>query len=504
MKKILSMLLAVLMILSLCACGKGDSSDSNSSGDTGSNSLAGGGFQVGYGKGDITPEELGVPMNGYSKSTERLSTGLLSYIYAITLAVRDNEGNTALMMSVDTASIGAIGEEVRQWASATYNIPAENILVSAIHQHSCPDPYVTDWPTSVRYRERIVKGMQDSVKKALEDLAPAEMYINTATTDALSFVRHYIAKDPAGSIVGDNYNDTIGSQYGYKGHESESDKEMRMVKFTREGDKKDIIVVNFQAHPHMGTSAASTDIHSDWPGVMRDEVSKALNCETMYFSGAGGNLNSTSRITSENVSADYKEHGKRAAQYVIDAESSYTKVSTGTIKAKSVTVQCEADHSMDHLYNMAKEVDDARSISTAKAVETLAKYSKYLHSIYHATAVVSKFTAGDYVNMTIGAIAIGDVVFTYHPYEMFDENGMELRVGSVNHENSKNYDADDLLDNPYKMTMITTMSNGAICYVPSRRGYTNGGYSTDITKVAPGTGEQLVGDYLRILNELYG
>jgi len=414
-------------------------------------------------------------------------------------------------MSVDSAAIGAIGEEVRIWASSTYKIPTENILVSAIHQHSCPDPFVAGWPTSERYRDRITKGMKESVKKALEDLAPAEVYINTATTEALSFVRHYIAKDPAGSIVGDNYNDHIGNQYGYKGHESESDKEMRMVKFTREGDKKDIIVVNFQAHPHIGTSGSSTDIHSDWPGVMRDEVSKALGCETMYFSGAGGNLNSHSRILEENVTditnndTDYKEHGKRAAQYVIDADSAYTKVDSGKLACKEVTIQYEADHSMDHLYSKAKEVADARSVSTAAAQKALEKYyPKYLHSIYHASSVVEKYQAGPYVNMTIGAITFGDVAFTIHPYEMFDENGMELRAGSANHENSKNYDSDDLLDNPYKMTMITTMSNGSICYVPSRRGYTNGGYSTDITKVAPGTGEQLVADYLRILNELHG
>lgn len=502
MKKILSLLLVVLMILSLCACGK-----ETESGDGESQPSAGSGkFEVGFGKANITPDELGVPMNGYSKSTERLSTGLLSYIYAITIAVRDAEGNMAIMMSVDTAAVGAIGEEVRIWAVSNYGIPKENMLVSSIHQHSCPDPFVADWPTSVRYREKMTKGMQDSVKMAVEDLAPAEVYINTATTDALSFVRHYIAKDPAGSIVGDNYNDHIGNQYGYKGHESESDKEMRMVKFTREGDKKDIIVVNFQAHPHIGTTGSSTDIHSDWPGVMRDEVSKALDCETMYFSGAGGNLNSHSRIESENVTKDrdHIQHGKRAAQYVIDADDTYTKVESGKVQAKEVTIQYDADHSMDHLLSKAQEVAAARKISTAAAQKALEKYyPKYLHSIYHASSVVEKAKAGPYVDMTIGAITFGDVAFTAHPYEMFDENGMELRAGSANHENKKNYDADDQLENPYKMTMITTMSNGAICYVPSARGYKNGGYSTDITKVAPGTGEQLVGDYLRILNELH-
>jgi hypothetical protein len=59
------------------------------------------------------------------------------------------------------------------------------------------------------------------------------------------------------------------------------------------------------------------------------------------------------------------------------------------------------------------------------------------------------------------------------------------------------------MENPYKMTFISTMGNGSNGYVPSRLGYTNGGYSTDITKYAPGTGEQLVGDYLALLNEIH-
>jgi len=496
MKRLICLLLAALMILSLCACGKEDSAQSEPE------NKGPGVFQVGFGKGDITPTELYVPMNGYSKSTERLSTGLRSFIYAITLAVRDADGNTALIMSVDNCQVDSLGEETRDWASTTYGIPRENIVISTIHQHSCPNPHVADWPTSIRYRKVMVAGMKDSVTKAMEDLAPAEMYINTATTNALSFVRQYIMSD--GSIAGDNYGTTAGLTI--KGHESDSDKEMRMIKFTREGDKKDIIVVNFQAHPHIGTSGAATDIHSDWPGVLRDEVTKSLGCETMYISGAGGNLNSHSWIDEENITRnrDHVAHGKRAAQYVIDAEGGYTKVETGKVVAKEMTVSYEADHSMDHLYKKAKEIDDARAESTAAAEKALKKYYPEIHSIYHATSIVTKYNAGQTVDMTIGAIAFGDVVFTSHPYEMFDTNGMELRAGSAKHVNKDNYDADDQLENPYKMTMLCTMTNLVVCYVPSRLGYDNGGYSTDTTKVAPGTGEQLVGDYLRILNELHG
>ena len=84
---------------------------------------------------------------------------------------------------------------------------------------------------------------------------------------------------------------------------------------------------------------------------------------------------------------------------------------------------------------------------------------------------------------------------------MFDTSGMELRSGTVGNEN---YAAEDQLENPYAMTVICTIANGHLGYVPSLLGYTNGGYSTDIAYLAPGSGEELVGDYLAILNELHG
>ena len=50
---------------------------------------------------------------------------------------------------------------------------------------------------------------------------------------------------------------------------------------------------------------------------------------------------------------------------------------------------------------------------------------------------------------------------------------------------------------------VTTMTNGQEGYIPSALGYKNGGYSTDITRFAPGTGEELVADYLEILQKIH-
>ena len=491
MKKLFAIMLVLVMALSLVACG-GDAqpaATTEPAGQTTTTPAASDQVLVGFGAGNITPD-WPIGLQGYGNASTRISTGKKTDIFIYCVAVTDTEGETILLIGTDSGS--GSDKHIRACVSDASGVPMDHFIVSSVHQHSVPS-------MTSQFVELLQKRAKEAVQQALDDRAPAKMYLNTVETMAMSFVRHYIANDPAGSLVGDNYNDAIGSAYGYKGHESESDKEMRLVKFEREG-KKPIIMVNFQAHPHMGAGANDTNVHGDWPAIMRELVAEKLDAHCVYFSGAGGNLNSTSRIEEENISTDFKDHGRRAANYVTKAEKTYVEAELGDVKVLSKTIAYENDHSMDHLGDIATQLNNLRAKDFNAAREEVKKYSD-IHSIYHAEAIVEKIAAGPTRELTIGAFAIGDVVFTYHPYEMFDTNGMELRAGTVGNEN---YLPDEQLENPYKMTFICTLGNGHLGYVPSQLGYTNGGYSTDITYFAPGSGERLVGDYLQILNELHG
>ncbi len=492
MKRIIYSFLAAVLILGLVACGSGAAPAKSTQG-TGSPAQSQG-FQAGFAAVNVTPQES-VPMDGYSSSAERMSTGFLSYLYVMAVAATDSQGNTAVLISLDSCTLDeAFTNEIRAWVQETYGIPKENVILSAIHQHSCVDLDSTV-PSAQQYRKEMIAGTQQCVTEALADRAPAELYINTAQTEAMNFVRHYWTN--AGTMYGDNYG---SSASGLASHESDADPEMRMVKFVREGDKKDILLVNFQVHPHMGGGGQSaTNLHSDWPGVMRDTVAKELGVHCLYFSGAGGNLNSTSLITAENVSKDYKDHGARAAQYVIGAEGSYEKVSGEGIQGMDMTGTYDVDHSQDHLLPGATAINNARSVSSADAKALLKQYPEF-NSIFHATAVVSKADLPATREVTVTMVAIGDVLFTGHPYEMFDTNGMELRQGTVG---NPNYAAEEQLENPFKMTVIATKANGNHGYIPSQLNYTNGGYSVDVTKFAAGTSERIVGDLLAAAQKLH-
>ena len=469
-------------------------------------------FSVGFGKGNITPSNpAGHTILG---GGNKISTGIDSQLYAICIAMTDSDGNTAIVMSVDTTNISNSAiTAMERWVDTMYDIPQENITISSIHQHSTPA-----WSTE--YQNEALTAMQQAVRTAMNDRAPAEMYINTVQTENLAFVRHYLyTKKYLGGlikdefVVTDNYNQDKATGGTYTKHMTAADNDMQLVKFVRDG-KDDIILVNFQGHPIDGYECKPLDgsdgynLHADWPGVMRSEVEEELGANVMYISGAGGNLSSRTRIAGERTyngqeygGNDWITHGKKAAGYVVAAEGSYRKVNTGKIESKFITQSYAVDHSEDSKAAAAKEIHEAMNQSEAEAVEVMKKYPNQFSSVHHARSVYQKSQMGDTIDISVGVISVGDVAFSCHQYEMFDTNGVELKKGTVG---NKNYAVADQLANPYAMTVIATMAKGTKEYIPSAYADSYGCYEADISKFATGSGEQLVTSYLEILNELHG
>ena len=489
MKKILCILLMLATAISMAACGPSASSGSQPTTTapvqtTEAETV----FMAGYCKMDITPAEYGVPMQGYDNDDARLSNGLYTYLYATTLAVRDEAGSQALIISVDSGSIQEeICTAIREAIQAETGIPVENILITAIHQHSTPAFYSAKYPERAdEYRNFMKERIVQSAKDALDDLAPAELYIATIETEGLTFVKHYKMAD--GSYAGDLYGSFSKEIVG---HESEADNDLQLVKIDRAGqttvdgkEAKSILLSNFQGHPHTGTSSSDPNLSADAPGIYREAVEAETGYHVMYISGAQGNLNMSSRITEENKFSTYKERGEALAKYAIKAveDDVFTAVNTGKVQGAVVTYEGKTDHSMDDLVPEATKIDAVwkSTYNSSKAMQEAT--SGRVHSVYHATAILDKAKQGPTKPMPVIAISFGDVAICGGMYEMFDTNGMEIKEGS-----------------PFAMTFTAHMANGAYGYIPSTMSYENGCYPADITRFAKGTGEELRDAMLQML-----
>ena len=251
MKKILALIIACLMLLSLCACGgsEGSSKDSNETQSATEPAQQEITLEVGYGKVNITPS-YSVGLGGSGNDKIRRSTGMVSYVFATCVAMRTG-GETYLLYTVDTLSINdQLADELRlEIITAMPDIKPENVYLMATHGHSCPTPY---WPdeNEGKYRQEFMKWIPQAGKLAIQDMAPATMEVAQFQLEGMNFVRHYIMND--GTYAGSNFGDTTS---GYKEHVYDPDHEMILINFPREG-KDAVLMVNWQAHPGNGYDEA--------------------------------------------------------------------------------------------------------------------------------------------------------------------------------------------------------------------------------------------------------
>ena len=482
MKKLFALTLAVLMLLCLWACAPGE-------GDTAGNedtavTLAEGQILVGYGKKDITPLEA-IPLGGYGNTDVRISEGFTDRLYATCIYLTDKDGNSILIIGVDLGNAGGRTKTIKETLADALGMPQENVILSCSHTHASPDSYGDD-PVTERWRTQLFQALLEMVEEAKADQAPADMYINSAETKRLNFVRRYKLSD--GTVVGYESDITDAKNAGLTvvGHETEADGEVQLLKFDRAEDKTDILLTNFQVHPHLSTGSTKLQITSDVVGTYRATVEEKLGYDVVYITGAAGNLNSYSYVDGEQLTKDHREYGDRLANYVFNVDDAYEKVNAGEIQLKKMTYEGKVDHSQDDLVPLAKEVMTYfEQTHTVAAVRE--KYlSQGFDSPYQAKAIINRSTKDETFPFDIEAISIGDVAFTVAPYEMFDTTGMNIK------ENS-----------PYKMTVLLGYANGAFGYIPTKEAFANGGYETHNCYYVSGTAEELEGLYLGMLNELH-
>lgn len=441
---------------------------------------------AGYGKADITPVES-VPLRGYGSTEKRMSTGIQSQMFQLALAVTDSKGNSFLVIASDTCGIDAVtANDIRAGIEAACGVPADHIIVSALHHHAAPDLRNDKVPSSGRYREEIyIPGAIAAAKAAMENRAPATVQTATVETENMNFVRHYIMED--GSVSGPNFGNR--EQKAVR-HAAEADNRLQLIKFIRKGQTtldgkavRDIILTNFQGHLLMATGAKLTLVNSDLVGVYRDELEEKLGCHAIYFSGASGNMMFKSTIAEENRSADYIEHGKTLAAYAIAAESSYAEAVTADVKTVKSTYVGNCNHGEDHMLEKAQRVwaeylktDDA-SVFRRNGFE----------SLYHCSLLIAHSRLPATMDFDILGFAFGDVAIIGAPYEMFCGSGMAIKRAS-----------------PFKNTVICTIANGYNGYLPTKAAWDYYCYERHNSVFERGTAEKLEAEFIKLLKVLHG
>lgn len=486
MKKILSILLVLVMVLSLCACGGGEEGGKASGKETFDT------LQVGYGKAKIQPDDLNLVLTG-GGDPNRYITGVLDYLYLTCIAVTDTDGNSALFYTVDIQSASAHWTEpARAFISERTGIPTSHIFFGSTHTHSAPG-LSNDTEAQRKYSKVFEEGLIKATDDALADRADAEIHIGTVdgideNGKKLAFVRHYIMND--GSIFGSNFGTSTS---GYSGkHPYDADIQAQLIKFVRPAeDKKDVLMVSWPCHSTFNGTTTLTNLSADWPSPTRDYIDANSDCLSAIFLSGAGNQVPRSNDNNENHMLEYREYGAALGKVIVGALDKTTKINDGTIKVTSKEYTTNSNHYTDmERLGLASDVynyflENGQTAGTAYAKE------KGFMSPYEARAYVQRSKLPETQTLTQEALCIGDLSFIIAPYEMFSTSAMAVKAGT-----------------PFEMTFIMAYANGSEGYIPTTEGYEYndnvGCYEAYNSPWPKGAAEELSAGYLDLLKELKG
>ena len=476
MKKLLCLILAFLMLVSVASCGsvtdpQPESEDnSNNSGETEikedeqttkeqttDEPVYDGIFQTGYARVAITPE---LPIGDF--------TEVKNDIHATCVAVYDGE-QTLMFISLDIGSIMEnYCDDIRSQVYWAADVPFENIFITAVHNHSSPT-----FGESSRWKTTSLVKIGEAAKAAVKDLSDTEMFIGTGKTTGMAFVRRYVDAFGRYASVSPTKPDGKWLNSSTTRTVSEADDTLQVIRFARE-DKKDIIAMNWQAHFAHAIDAEPGVISSDMAHYIRQDVEAGDDDALVaYFAGASGNINLNPPNQSARKYNDYVEVAHALAEVTLEVikEDNLTRASAGKINITKKVYAAE------HKKDSASEIAAAQNRLNASSGGVLAQAGDR----YLVERNKSKSS-----NLRIAAISFGDLAFITAPYEMFDNNGVQIKEGS-----------------PFKMTFIITNSDGAYAYMPSYEACTKyGGYETKATYFATGVAEKLVAEFLAMLSEI--
>ena len=365
MKRFLCAILSVLLVLGLFA-GCDGAGEGETEGQTNT-------FSVGYAKAVISPE-TSVYLCGYGDAREdRMSTGTAEDLYSVVTAITDAEGETVIIIAADLLlSTQAFVDPIRKEASKRTGVPIDNIMFHCTHNHSGPDAN-----GDMVYRTLMTERTLQAVEEAMADRKPATMETTFTRPEGINYVRHYL------KIDGNYQGEAVGSvpKENLVGHYGKADNLMQLVRFVREGDAKDIVMINWQGHPRGSDPHSRTTATCNYPGVMRDTVDAGLDCQSIFILSGSGNLNNNSQIPEEVSDVpDFITLGKVLGQYAIDAAANFKPANTGNIQVEKSFVSKDG-----------KESTEGRPLY---------------------------------------AISVGDLAFAFAPFEIFDTNAMGVKEGS--------------------------------------------------------------------------
>ena len=465
-------------------------------------------LSVGFARVDITPP-LGSFMPGYYQ--DRRAKSILDPLQINMVAFSDGR-TTALVAQYDTEALSdVIADRMRDAIVKATGVNRDAILLHASHTHdggflaqhakhgsnAHADEHATE--VDLVYANFCVTRSADAAVEAIADLKPASLSCGRSVAKRISFGRRYLMKNGKVQTNPGTNNPDIVRPVGT------ADETVQVLRIDREGAKP-ICLINFQTHPDV---VGGETITADWPGLTRKVFEAATMGEALciVINGTQGDVNHCNvlplpgelnglRRDFDAVDRGY-DHAKHMANVLAaSALSVWLKcapVESGEIRFLVGNVRVPANKAKDTDEKNLAWANDVWALHEAgKDAEISAKYGCYemelTTEVARAGRIRNMANHADFHDLPLSTLTIGpDVAFGGFPGEPFNDIGVAIRK-----------------DSPFKLTILSCLTNGSRGYFPFSDSYEQGGYEAATSPFGPSVADNLIAGQLKQLRELHG
>jgi len=353
------------------------------------------GWRAGIARVVITPEEP-IWMAGYS-SREHPSEGILVDLWAKVLAIEDEKGGKAVLITTDLLGIPKkMSDHIRDQIAIKYGLTRSQIILSSSHTHSGPvlmDALFDVYPLDAkqievirRYSNNLEKTIVALTGDAIHSMVPAQLFSQNGVT------RFQVNRR-------NNSEATLTDQTDLNGP---NDYAVPVLKVTDTSGNLIAVAFGYACH---ATVLNFYQFSGDYPGFAQIELEKLHPGVTaMFFQGAGADQNPLPRRTVP-LAQQYGRELAAAVDRVLNEDIKKLEPLLSTAYSE-VNLTFSTPPSKEELIKMEKETRGYEQRWAASQLEILRKNGSLLTSYLYPVQI---WKIGDQSIMILG----GELVVQY-------------------------------------------------------------------------------------------
>jgi hypothetical protein len=334
-------------------------------------------LQAGFGRSEITPDNLGFPMIGYGNRKSN-STGIHDPLWAKALVVRQGDASWALC-SLDLCYIDAeTVAEVRRRVSEKTQLQPEAILIATTHTHSGPLP-----TEAGNWNRPFAELVSHALLQAWQAARPARVAQGAGFLVGHSLNRRWLDRpvDPGVGVL--RVDDDAGQPLG--------------------------VVTNFACHPVV-LGSDNYLLSADYVGYATDRIESELGGTCIFVNGGCGDINPlTGTVRQQMAEGRYFTTMARGAHYYGQGDQPIAIGNRG-----------------GGLFAEAEEIGHALAHEVLYVTQGLATQVP-TSPPWHGQARVNHLDDGEEYLET-QALGIGDFALVTQPGEVFAESALDVKA----------------------------------------------------------------------------